>query len=116
MSDNILTRSISWVLDFIRGEPTPRRRSDRTTLRSEGVQHVGQRTEGGGAIRYDHHAFHEDAKPGDLSLQFPIRWRSSSKQFRTTISCSVSGSRCLINRKWVSSESISYVVWLPLLS
>ena len=47
MSYNILTRSISWVLDFIRGEPTPRRRSDRTTLRSEGVQHVGQRTEGG---------------------------------------------------------------------
>ncbi len=22
----------------------------------------------------DHDAFHEDAKPGDLSLQFPIRW------------------------------------------
>ena len=29
----------------------------------------------------DHHAFHEDAKPGDLSLQLPIRWRSSSKKF-----------------------------------
>ncbi len=33
----------------------------------------------------DHHAFHEDAKPGDLSLQFPIRSRSSSNQFTTTI-------------------------------
>ena len=31
----------------------------------------------------DHHAFHEDAKPGDLSLQLPIRWRSSSNQFTT---------------------------------
>ena len=32
---------------------------------------------------YFHHAFHEDAKPGDLSLQFPIRWRSSSNQLVT---------------------------------
>ena len=32
---------------------------------------------------HDHHAFHEDAKPGDLSLQFPIRWRSSSNQLVT---------------------------------
>ena len=32
---------------------------------------------------HDHHAFHEDAKPGDLSLQLPIRWRSSSNQFTT---------------------------------
>jgi len=32
----------------------------------------------------DHHAFHEDAKPGDLSLQLlPIRWRSSSNQLVT---------------------------------
>ncbi len=34
----------------------------------------------------DHHAFHEDAKPGDRSLQFPIRWRSSSNQLVTTMS------------------------------
>ncbi len=27
--------------------------------------------------------FHEDAKPGDLSLQFPFRWRSSSNQLVT---------------------------------
>ena len=34
----------------------------------------------------DHHAFHEDAKPGDLSLQFPpIRSRSSVNQFLTRI-------------------------------
>ncbi len=33
----------------------------------------------------DHHAFHEDAKPGDLSFQLPIRWRSSSNQFVTTM-------------------------------
>ncbi len=33
---------------------------------------------------HDHHAFHEDAKPGDLSLQFGTRWRSSSSQFTTT--------------------------------
>ncbi len=31
----------------------------------------------------DNDAFHEDAKPGDLSLQFPIRWRSSSNQLVT---------------------------------
>ncbi len=31
----------------------------------------------------DHHAFHEDAKPGDLAGQLPIRWRSSSNQLVT---------------------------------
>ncbi len=32
----------------------------------------------------DHHAFHEDAKPGDLSLQLGTRPRSSSVQLRMT--------------------------------
>ncbi len=32
----------------------------------------------------DHHAFHEDAKPGDLTGQLGTRWRSSSSQFTTT--------------------------------
>ena len=31
----------------------------------------------------DHHAFHEDAKPRDLSLQFGIRSFNSSKKFWT---------------------------------
>ncbi len=31
----------------------------------------------------DHHASHEDAKPGDLSLQLPSRSRSSVNQFST---------------------------------
>ena len=31
----------------------------------------------------DHHTFHEDAKPGDLGLQFPIRPRSSVNQLVT---------------------------------
>jgi len=31
----------------------------------------------------DHHAFHEDAKPGDLSLQLPTRSSSSSNQLVT---------------------------------
>ena len=31
----------------------------------------------------DHHAFHEDAKPGDLSFQLSTRSRSSSNQFVT---------------------------------
>ncbi len=30
---------------------------------------------------YDHHAFHEDAEPGDLGLQFGTRVFSSSKKF-----------------------------------
>ncbi len=41
---------------------------------------------------HDHHAFHEDAKPGDLSLQLlPIRWRSSSNQFMTTTTSFATG-------------------------
>jgi len=32
----------------------------------------------------DHHAFHEDAKPGDLGLQFGTRSFNSSKKFRMT--------------------------------
>ena len=32
----------------------------------------------------DHHAFHEDAKPGDLSLQLPTRSSNSLKKFWTT--------------------------------
>ena len=34
----------------------------------------------------DHHTFHEDAKPGDLSLQLPIRSSNSSNQFWTQMS------------------------------
>ena len=33
---------------------------------------------------HHHHAFHEDAEPGDLGLQLPIRSFSSSKKFRMT--------------------------------
>ena len=33
----------------------------------------------------DHHAFHEDAKPGDPSLQFPTRAFNSSAQFSIQI-------------------------------
>ncbi len=33
----------------------------------------------------DHHAFHEDAKPGDLAGQFGTRSLSSSNQFTTSI-------------------------------
>ncbi len=36
------------------------------------------------ALADDHHAFHEDARPGDLGLQLGIRWRSSSNQFTRT--------------------------------
>ncbi len=32
----------------------------------------------------DHHAFHEDAKPGDLTAQFPTRSFNSSKKFWTS--------------------------------
>ena len=74
MSYNILTRSISWVLDFIRGEPTPRRRSDRTTLRSEGVQHVGQRTEGGGcdSLRSPRLPRRREARGPEPSIPHPL--------------------------------------------
>ncbi len=34
----------------------------------------------------DHHAFHEDAKPGDLSLQLGTRRFNSSNQFWTRMS------------------------------
>ena len=34
----------------------------------------------------DHHAFHEDAKPGDLGLQFGTLCRSSSKKFSQMMS------------------------------
>ena len=37
-------------------------------------------------IADDHHAFHEDAKPGDLSLQLPIRAFNSSAQFSNQMS------------------------------
>ena len=38
----------------------------------------------------DHHAFHEDAKPGDLSLHLGTRRFSSSKKFRTSKRASAS--------------------------
>ena len=48
----------------------------------------------------DHHAFHEDAKPGDLGLQLPIRWRSSSKKFWTIWTClSIDGSLLTITKR-----------------
>ena len=34
-------------------------------------------------LPHAYHAFHEDAKPGDLGLQFPTRSSSSSDQFTT---------------------------------
>ena len=34
----------------------------------------------------DHHAFHEDAKPGDLAAQFGTRSFNSSKKFWTMMS------------------------------
>ncbi len=48
----------------------------------------------------DHHAFHEDAKPGDLSLQFPNRSRSSSNQLVTmiTLSCPIQAPRTMTKR------------------
>ena len=36
---------------------------------------------------HDHHAFHEDAKPGDLRLQFGTRSFNASKQLVTRIKC-----------------------------
>ena len=43
----------------------------------------------------DHHAFHEDAKPRNLSFQFGTRrWRSSSNQLVTTMNLSGAESAC----------------------
>jgi len=48
----------------------------------------------------DHHAFHEDAKPGDLPGQFPTRSFNSSKKFWTRMSSELvsSSARNITNR------------------
>ena len=47
----------------------------------------------------DHHAFHEDAKPGDLTGQLGTRSFSSSKKFRTRMSSLLTSSvRNITNR------------------
>ncbi len=55
----LLTRSFLMVLDGPRPSPFHRSTPD------------------------DHHAFHEDVKPGNLTGQFPIRSFNSSNQFTT---------------------------------
>ncbi len=40
----------------------------------------------------NHHAFHEDAKPGELALQLGTRRFNSSKKFRTRTNLLVSSS------------------------
>ena len=58
---------------------------------------------------YDHHAFHEDAEPGDLRLQLGTRRFSSSKKFSTTMiwlaTSSATKARAIRNRS--SSEVMS---------
>ena len=61
----------------------------------------------------DHHAFHEDAKPGDLSLQLGTRRFSSSKKLWTTKRCPPTPcSKVLITSRRSSSCETEYRVCL----